>query len=213
MRLALFLFAVCAFAQGTIDDYKRASGLRAKFQPLMEGSAGPIRWIGKTNRFWYSRTTSEGNEFVTVDTAGGRAPAFDHARLAKALTKSQGRPFHAKRLQLANLDVQEKSVEFMLGDESWSVDLATYELKKVRERPFFGRGPRVPEMARPVPSPDGKHEVLIATTTFGFVKKARRRRRFRPMARRATTTRYRSRLGRPMERRSRRFACGRGSGA
>ncbi len=161
MRLAFLLLSVCVFAQGTIDDYKRASGLRAKFQPLMEGSAGPIRWIGKTNRFWYSRTTSEGNEFVTVDTAGVRAPAFDHARLAKALTESQGRPFDAKRLPFANLDVEEKSIEFMLGDEWWSVDLVNYELKKGRERPPFRRSPRVPETARPVPSPDGKHEVLI----------------------------------------------------
>jgi len=162
MRLLLLLLSLCTFAQGTLDDYKRASGLRAKFQPLMEGSAGPIRWIGKTNRFWYARTTKDGNEFVTVDTAGGRAPSFDHERLAKALTESQGRPFNAKRLALGNLDIQEKSIQFMLGDEAWSVDLAAYELKKGRERPYLGRRPFVPETAlRVVPSPDGKNEVLI----------------------------------------------------
>jgi dipeptidyl aminopeptidase/acylaminoacyl peptidase len=151
--------SVCAFAQGTLEDYKRASGLRAKMQPLMEGSAGPIRWIDKTNRFWYSRTTKDGNGYVVVDSTGTRAPAFDHARLAKVLTESQGRPYDSNRLQILGYDG--KFVDLMLSDEQWRVDLANYELKKARERVYFGRGPRVPEADKPVPSPDGKHEVLI----------------------------------------------------
>lgn len=47
-------------------------------------------------RFWYRVTTAEGAEFVLVAPAKGtRQPAFDHAKLAAALSAASGRAYTA----------------------------------------------------------------------------------------------------------------------
>ena len=75
------------FAQGTIADYQRAMGMRDKYQGVALGVAEPATWIEKTSRFWYRRTVKGGNEFVVVDAATQqKPPAFDHEKLAAALT-------------------------------------------------------------------------------------------------------------------------------
>jgi dipeptidyl-peptidase-4 len=44
-------------------------------------------WLGETDRFWYRRTARDGASFVLVDPASGESrPAFDHVRLAAALS-------------------------------------------------------------------------------------------------------------------------------
>ena len=46
-------------------------------------------WLPGNTRFWYRVQVAQQHEFVLVDaTAGKRAPAFDHARLADALSKT-----------------------------------------------------------------------------------------------------------------------------
>src|SRR5436309_15778225 len=48
------------------------------------------------DRFWYRITTAEGSEFLLVDAAKGtRAPAFDHAKLAAALSAATGTTYDA----------------------------------------------------------------------------------------------------------------------
>ena len=66
-------------------------------------------------RFWYRVTTAEGAEFVLVDPVKGtRAPAFDHAKLAAALSAATGRTYGA-----GNLPFQE--IEFSADGQSISV--------------------------------------------------------------------------------------------
>ena len=81
------LGAAPLFAQGTIADYQRAMGLRDKYQGVAVGVAEPATWIEKTSRFWYRRSVKGGNEFIVVDAATQeKQPAFDHEKLAAALT-------------------------------------------------------------------------------------------------------------------------------
>src|SRR3954464_4488741 len=100
----LFVLAVLgvggtAAAQGTTADYQRAMGLREAWQTLAVGVPETPAWVGRSNRFWFRRSARGGNEFVLVDpdtrTIG---PAFDHARLAAALSTAAHASYRATTL-------------------------------------------------------------------------------------------------------------------
>ena len=81
-----------ADAQGAAADYHRAMGLRDKYQRLAVDVADQVQWHGKANRFWYRKSVAGGHEFILVDAdTQARRPAFDHRRLAAALTSAMGR--------------------------------------------------------------------------------------------------------------------------
>ena len=86
----LLLFALPAAAQGTLEDYHRAE----RFLPgNLRHHAFPAdvspHWVEKTSRFWYRRATAKGADFVLVDAEQNTVgPAFDHSRLAAALTQA-----------------------------------------------------------------------------------------------------------------------------
>src|SRR5688500_3520130 len=90
--IALLLLPGPSAAQGTIADYQRAMGLRDKYQNLALGTTDQPRFIEKTNRFHYRRTVKGGSEFVVVDVATReKKPAFDHEKLAHALSSALNR--------------------------------------------------------------------------------------------------------------------------
>ena len=85
--LHVLVFAGAARAQGTVADYQRAMGLREKVQGLAVNVPEPATWVEKAPRFWYRKSVKGGNEFVLVDaTTSQKRPAFDHEKLAAALT-------------------------------------------------------------------------------------------------------------------------------
>src|SRR5438552_9102843 len=85
------LFAGLALAQGTLADYQRGQGLQTKAQGLVVNVPGTPNWIGDSDRLWYSRAVKGGTEFVIVDAATGtRKLAFDHDRLANAISAASG---------------------------------------------------------------------------------------------------------------------------
>src|SRR5580700_4547174 len=89
-------------AQGTLADYQRAQGLQAKARSLVVNTPGPINWIGDSDRFWYSRPVKGGTEFMLVDAAAGvKKPAFDHDRLAAAISVAASHPYTGLALPFA----------------------------------------------------------------------------------------------------------------
>src|SRR5262245_6856064 len=85
------LFAGSALAQGTLADYQRGQGLQAKARGLVVNVPSAPNWIGESDHFWYSKAVKGGTEFVLVDaTAGTKKPAFDHDRLASAISSASG---------------------------------------------------------------------------------------------------------------------------
>src|SRR5688500_18073852 len=86
----LVLAAAPAFAQTralTTADYARAEKFMGhNTTPLVFRSGVRPTWMAD-ERLWYRVTTPQGTEFVLVDPAKGtRVPAFDHAKLAAALS-------------------------------------------------------------------------------------------------------------------------------
>ncbi len=92
-------------------------------------------WFANNDRFWYRVNASAGAyEFIVVDAvAGTRTPAFDHQRVAQALSESTSRTIDARQLPIDSLgfsdDMQSVKLSGKLG--SWNLDLNTYQLSDV----------------------------------------------------------------------------------
>jgi dipeptidyl aminopeptidase/acylaminoacyl peptidase len=172
---SLILRPPLAFAQGTSADYERANGLRTKLQGLAVNVMERPTWIEKTGRFWYRKSVKGGNEFVVMDAATlAKSPAFDHARLAAALSIAANEKYTAVTLPFTTFRFADegKAVEFEALEFRWRCELADYAVKKLgpverRQRPGGGGlgqgGP--PAQATSLPdvkaSPDGKWEAFI----------------------------------------------------
>src|ERR1051325_2771974 len=89
----------------TAADYSRAEkSLAYNTTPLVFGSGVRPTWL-PDERFWYRNTTAAGTEFILVDPAKGtRQPAFDHAKLAGALSLASETVFEARRLPFTDLE-------------------------------------------------------------------------------------------------------------
>ena len=101
--IAPFLLASSLLnAQGTLADYQRGQELTRKMQGLVVDAPGAANWIGETDHFWYPKSVKGGTEFLLVDAgAATRKPAFDHEKLAVALSSASGKKYTAFTLPFA----------------------------------------------------------------------------------------------------------------
>jgi dipeptidyl-peptidase-4 len=129
--LFFFLAAACLSAQQpaavTAVDYTRAeSFLPANLNPLVNGIVQP-NWIADREEFWFRKTSSVAVQFVLIDAAtGAEQPAFDHEKLAAALSKLTGRTLDAKKLPFPAIDFSPdmRSVTIVLGPKRYLCDRA-----------------------------------------------------------------------------------------
>jgi len=85
------LFAGLVPAQPTLADYQRGQELQAKARGLAINVPSAVTWIGDSDHLWYSKAVKGGTEFVWVDAATGiKKPAFDHDKLAAAISAASG---------------------------------------------------------------------------------------------------------------------------
>jgi hypothetical protein len=167
--LILFSAIVCVapvHAQGTVGDYQRAQALREKFQGLAVDVPGQPNWIGTTNHFWYRKSVRGGYEFILVDAdAQTKQPAFDHEKLAAALSSASGTKFTAVTLPFAEalppagrggagrggpaggasaLTFTEslRTISFTMAGFNWECDLTSYVCTKGSAVPQIGAGAR-----------------------------------------------------------------------
>lgn len=92
---------------GLLEAYQRADKMQAlDHYKVFQNLTVLPHWVSKTE-FWYSRETEVGSEWVMVDVAEGtKRPAFDHRKLAAALTRVGGKPVDAKNLPLRGLEIR-----------------------------------------------------------------------------------------------------------
>jgi dipeptidyl aminopeptidase/acylaminoacyl peptidase len=131
----------------TVADYERALGLQAKYEGQVVDAPDAPTWL-PSDRFWYRKSVRGGNAFVLVDSAtASKRPAFDHARLAAALSSAAGKPYTATKLPFVAfaLTDNERNIAFG-GDDgiSWTCTLADYTCTKAAPgasiAPQGGRG-------------------------------------------------------------------------
>ncbi|MGH7505447.1 MAG: hypothetical protein ACRELX_07335, partial [Longimicrobiales bacterium] len=89
--LVLLLAASPVAAQGTIEDYRRALTLEERYAGLVVAVADAFSWTDDSERVTFRRSVRGGHEFLIVNAASGEiSPAFDHDRLAAALSAVTG---------------------------------------------------------------------------------------------------------------------------
>jgi hypothetical protein len=107
---------------------------------------------------------------VIVDAAtNAKSPAFDHEKLAAALSKISGASFTVVTLPFSTIRFidHERYLEVVVAEFRWKCSLAEYSCAKVGPvgrragEPFRSHAQIAQEENRPVASPDGAWEALI----------------------------------------------------
>jgi dipeptidyl aminopeptidase/acylaminoacyl peptidase len=168
--IPIVLLALPALTSGqdVRSDYQRAEqflGLNSRL--LVAGDVVRPVWLPGSDRFWYRNNTGAGAEFVLVDpVARTRQRAFDHARLAAALSMANDTAYEPNKLPFQTFELvdQGRGIHIELDTlRSTTCDLANYTCT----RP--ARPARKP--ASEVRSPDGKW-VAFARAGNLFVRPA-----------------------------------------
>ena len=133
VRLLASALTTSAGAQGAKADYDRAGRLRELLANKVFRAEIKPTWLPGGSRCWYRvQTGPQQHEFVLVDaTTGRRAPAFDHAGLAAALTQAGAPEARADRLSLEQLEFTDdgRLKRFSHRGRRWEVDLTGEQLK------------------------------------------------------------------------------------
>ena len=120
-------------AQGKQEDYERAQQfLPGNLRHVLYIADVNPHWIQKTSRFWYRKSSPSGNEFILVDSERDAAgPAFDHARLAAALSHANKQEYSSSDLPFREFEFADdgKAIRFSLDGAEWTCSLAGYECK------------------------------------------------------------------------------------
>jgi hypothetical protein len=94
-------------------------------------------WFQNDTRFWYTNGLRGGaKEFILVDAEKGtRQPAFDHQKLAAALSKATGQEFKADHLPFSDIEFVDdsKAIKFDAASKTWKCDLTSYECSPIGE--------------------------------------------------------------------------------
>src|SRR5262245_61579934 len=133
--LALCLLAPLAAIGEDEPQRPKRPGPRA---PVYRDEIAP-NWFDDNSRFWYRLDLrGQTKEFILVDAVKGtREPAFDHKKLAAALSKAAGKEYAADRLPFDRIEFVEqgKAVRFSAAGQGWKCDLTSYECTSTENAP------------------------------------------------------------------------------
>jgi len=127
-------------------DYERAASLRERVTGQAIDVIADNSWIDGTSKFWYRKSVTGGSSFVLVDaTAGTKAAAFDHERLAMALSTATGNTYTAVTLPFTTLQFtdNQQALEFTVGGgqaNRWRCTLSAYACTRVTGPAAAGGG-------------------------------------------------------------------------
>ena len=167
----ILLTALPAFAQQsntssalTAADYARAEKwMGYNTNPLVFRAGVRPSWQGD-ERFWYRVATAEGTEFVMVNSASGtKSPAFDHAKLAAALSASAGTAYDAHHLPFTDFEMSAdgQTISFTVQRQRWKCDLTAGKCTAEASASAAGQGAGRGGAANSLLSPDKKRAAFI----------------------------------------------------
>jgi dipeptidyl aminopeptidase/acylaminoacyl peptidase len=128
---AAILFVVCGAwctgqAQTTKADSERALSIQKQYGSLVINLPEPPAWEESSDTFVYRKTVDGGHEFVLVDAAAQtKQPAFDHEKLAAALSAASGEDYKAVTLpfQRFHFAADRAAMDFIVNGVRWRCDL------------------------------------------------------------------------------------------
>jgi dipeptidyl aminopeptidase/acylaminoacyl peptidase len=164
--------ALLTYAQDnalTAKDYKQAeSMLGFNVQQYVDRGTVNANWL-PGDKFWYRVLTTDGSEFVMVDAVKGtKAPAFDHQKMAAAISTATGKSYKSSMLPFQSISYSDegKMISFRADGKMWKCDLSNYTCTADATQPGgntqgqaggFGRRGRGLEVL----SPDGNKAAFI----------------------------------------------------
>jgi hypothetical protein len=119
-------------AQGTLDDYRRAATVNQIYAGKTVGLVQTPTWFAP-GQAWYRVSVTGGNRFVLVDAeAFTKQPAFDHARLAAALSTVANAQYTEITLPFTGFAYanNRQAVDVDVAGARWRCTLTTYACTK-----------------------------------------------------------------------------------
>jgi len=154
LAILLGVLPAIGFAQGRLADYRHAEQfLSGNLSSHIQFADIEPHWFHQDNRFWYLGQGPAGKRFIQVDVARDtQAAAFDHARLAAALSRASGKTYRADALPFDAIEFVDdgSGLRFDIDDVHWQCRLDGYAC--------------TPEPREPQPvslSPDGRHAAFV----------------------------------------------------
>ncbi|MGH7468751.1 MAG: DPP IV N-terminal domain-containing protein [Longimicrobiales bacterium] len=148
-------------------DYRRAEQfLNWNTSTLVSGDVVNPVWLEDGSRFWYRNKTRAGSEFMLVEpVTNTRRPAFDHARLASAMSVAKDTSYEPHKLPFTTFNYAKGKpnlIEFNASRRRWSCDVATYACT---------HGDTLQNVQRYVGSPDSTLEVFTSNYNLWLRRK------------------------------------------
>lgn len=169
LTAAALAFAFVAEAQQgslTAKDYERAEQMMSyNTEKFVDAGAVRPNWMAG-DKFWYLSTSAKGSEFILVDPVKRtRVVAFDHQKLAAALSTATGSSYEANKLPFQSIGfaADGKSITFSANEKRWQYELETNQLNPSTASTDVPAGQARGRMggANGVTSPDGTKTVFI----------------------------------------------------
>ncbi len=123
------LVCSAAYGQLTAADFDRALNLQEKMSALVVDQPDTPVWQESGDTFVYRKSVAGGHLFEFVDAdAESKQPAFDHEKLAAALSAASGESYKAATLPFMRFRYADNrtAIEFILSGSRWRCDLKAY---------------------------------------------------------------------------------------
>lgn len=121
----------------TLEDYQRAEKfLAVNTNPLVTGTISGQTWL-TDEKLFYKRTTADGFDYVIADLkTRDKKPAFDHTKMAEALTSMEIKDVKSTNLSLSQvgLSADGQALTFNVESKRFTLNLTSYEIKKAEPR-------------------------------------------------------------------------------
>ena len=139
------------------ERYRRAEAmLHRNVKSLVFNLETRVRWLPDSTAFWYRSESPSGNRFLLVDAESGhQREAFDHRRVARALSAEIGREVEPLQLPFESFEYLADGSRIAFGVEGawWECGL---DGSSLRERAVSGLGTRQGNV-----SPSGRYEARV----------------------------------------------------
>src|SRR5690606_27692890 len=100
----ILLTSLTTFAQGKLEDYKRAIQMESRYGDKLLNSPTDFHWLDN-GLLWYVNKGAEGKEYLWVDPlTRSQAKIFDHQDLAEALSQRFERDIDSRNIQIEALE-------------------------------------------------------------------------------------------------------------
>ncbi|WP_113654701.1 S9 family peptidase [Pedobacter namyangjuensis] len=170
LAVALLQLNITAFAQGKIEDYKRAEAFNASMQNKIYYSPNGFKWLDGKKEFFYSMLTERGTEYTLVNSNNfTKRPAFDQQQFAVALSALAKKEITAYKLPIYGVTFNDDGTNFRFNYDNrlWAYDVSSAKISEIsnsnQQRTnggYWGDRP-ADQNDRRTKSPDGKWTAFI----------------------------------------------------